>query len=128
MGQFYNRPPPWLCFVADKEPERPDPLGMSRRDALYRLEYLRRRREEITRNLKEIEDHPRHAGADDLSTKELLGELRDVDSEVAQVREWYALRVLESLDSSARTLNRLTFVLVILTVVLAALALALLVR
>ena len=93
----------------------PESLGITRTDALQLIEILAKRRKEI---LKKLESMAKHLPLGDAIPQEeilLQANLRDTDSEMDRVRDWYSLRVLEGLESSTNRLNTLTRVLIILT-------------
>ena len=65
----------------------------------------------------------------DLSNQVVLqNKLDDLNRKIVEVREYYNLHLLESLDSESKKLSSLTRVLIYLTAVLAGLTLLLVVR
>ncbi len=124
-----------MTSLGDKAPPK---LGMSIEEARQQLSKLRPQRDTIIKKIDELgidlaRLHPstyleRPTTDNERLFVEWTGRLRLLDVRVTDIREWYGIGVLESIDSYSRKLHRWTRVLVILTGVLAFLTLVLTLR
>src|SRR3990172_135220 len=93
----------------------PKPLGLTLDRARSDLEQLLERRSKITRQLDEL-DVVLGSDTPPKEYLELQGELKVVEAEIGEIREWYIMDVLEDLSSASNRVEKLTRAFMILTV------------
>ena len=93
----------------------PERLGTTLERAKKDLEQFLERRSNIIRQLNELIVEP-ESGVVPKEYTQLQGELRMVEAEIGQAREWYIVHVLENLSSASNRLEKLTRTFIILTV------------
>lgn len=97
------------------------PIGMSAPEARRRLVALSDKRTRVVDRMREMNVNPMGDGIPPEYIR-LQNELVATDRTIDETREWYSVRVLESLDASSRRLSKLTWALILLTGILAVVA------
>lgn len=92
-------------------------LGLTHKQAGERLGVLLKRSIELQEAMEATGVDPY---GDSVTTNylKLRDQLNNTRAAMREIRDWYSLRVLETLESSASRLNGLTFALMVLTAVL----------
>ncbi len=115
--------------MAEKKPGKPDNLRTKVAEARENLDRLNKEWSQVTADHDALWNPSSGiAPGKEAEFRELENRQIRLRNEMLGRREWYSLYLLESLESSAGTLNKLTWVLISLTIVLAGLTAALLAR
>ncbi len=99
-----------------------DTIALNRRSLVEKLNQLLKERNELGKKMSELRDPNGTVYPQYLDVSERF---QRVQATLSDTREWYTLSIQESLDKSARSLNRLTMALIALTGVLAVLTVTL---
>jgi chromosome segregation ATPase len=96
-------------------------LGLPFEEARRRIEKLEKDRDEVNEQLSIMNEKTTWSSDDDFMQDELEKRLSSINRRIIQDRDAYSLHIQEELKQSTGTLNRLTMVLIGVTVVLAVL-------
>jgi hypothetical protein len=94
-------------------------LGLPFEEARRRIEKLEKERDEINEQLGIMSEKTTWSNEDDVVHDELEMRLSSVSRQITQNRDAYSLHIQEELKQATGTLNRLTMVLIGVTIVLA---------
>jgi len=96
-------------------------LGLPFEEARRRIEKLEKERDAVSEQLGMLDNKITWSSEDDAVQEMLDKKFSSINREIIQARDSYSLHIQEDLKQSTATINRLTMVLISVTVVLAVL-------